>query len=204
MSTPRAYGGVSADDRRAERRERLMDAAYTLLTEQGAAALTVTGVCSAARLTARYFYEHFDNRDALLLALVEEETVRVMDGILVAAQSAEGEPLERARAAVAALVQAIEDDPRRLRMAQAEDEFVMRMRQVVADRMIERMVEQGQVVWPQAAEHPERMRIASALVVGGLLQLVSDWAAGGTGAGRDEVVEAGARFAIRTGDAVLS
>ena len=204
MSSARAYGGVSADDRQAERRERLMDAAYTLLTEQGAAALTVTGVCKSARLTARYFYEHFDNREALLTAVVEAEVQRVMDGILAAALAAEGTPDERALAAVGALVQLIEDDPRRLQMAQAQDEFVLRMRQLVADRMIERMVEEGAVVWPQASAHPQRMRLAATLAVGGLLQLVSDWAAGDTALDRDEIVTVGARFAIQTGDAVLS
>ncbi|WP_205695496.1 TetR/AcrR family transcriptional regulator [Conexibacter sp. SYSU D00693] len=206
MTSTRAYGGQSAEARRAGRRERLMDAAYTLLTEHGPAALTVTGVCGAAKLTARYFYEHFDNREALVQAIVEAETDAVIEATLAAALTAEGGPQERAVAATRALLATTDADPRRLRMAQEHDELVLRMRQVVADRMVERLVEHAEVAWgPMAGDvRPERLRLAASLAVGGVLQLVADWAAGQTAMDRDELAEVAARFAVQTGIAVLS
>ncbi|HYF26984.1 MAG TPA: helix-turn-helix domain-containing protein [Baekduia sp.] len=204
MASTRGYAGIPAADRRAERRRRLMDAGYTLLAERGPDALTVTAVCQGARLTARYFYEHFENREALVAAIVRTEADAVCGAILAAALEAEGGPEERARVAVAAMLDQIEADPRRGWMARRHDEVVLRLRALVAERMTELMVEHGHVIWPQAAEHAARMPLAAALTVGGVLQVVADFAEGGSDLARDDVVRIGARFALQTGEIVLA
>ncbi|MEU1996434.1 TetR family transcriptional regulator [Nocardia gamkensis] len=66
MTAGRTYGGVSADERRAERHARLVRAARELLESGDTAQVTVTAVCRRAKLTERYFYESFTDRDALL------------------------------------------------------------------------------------------------------------------------------------------
>lgn len=69
MSNPaRRYGGVSLEDRKAERRERLVAAAIAVSARLGRDGASVAAVCAEAGLTARYFYESFPNRDALFLA----------------------------------------------------------------------------------------------------------------------------------------
>ena len=65
----RDYGGISADDRRTDRRKKLLTAARQIWGASGVSEVTVRGVCSAAGLTTRYFYEQFANRDALLYAV---------------------------------------------------------------------------------------------------------------------------------------
>lgn len=62
--------GVSATERRGERRRRLVEAAYALTGTQGAASLRVGNVCAAAGLTKRYFYESFASIDELGEAVV--------------------------------------------------------------------------------------------------------------------------------------
>src|SRR5687767_9668516 len=50
----RPYKGVSADERRALRREQLMEAGLDVLGSEGIAGLTMTEVCARAGLTERY------------------------------------------------------------------------------------------------------------------------------------------------------
>jgi AcrR family transcriptional regulator len=204
MSDARAYGGMAADERQAERRRRLMDAAYTVLADEGPAALTVTGVCRAARLTARYFYEHFENREALVAAIVSAETDAVIAATQAAAVAAGADPRSQIEAAIGAMLATTDADPRRLRMAREHDELVMRMRKVVADRMLARVVEHAEQQWPDASRDPRRLRLAASLAVGGVLQLVADWADDVAGLEREDVVRIGARFAVQTGQAVLA
>lgn len=80
----RDYGGVSAADRRAERRRRLPAAGRRIWGESGITEVTVRGVCKAAGLIPRYFYEHFPNRDALLFAVADDVRDELL-GALVAA-----------------------------------------------------------------------------------------------------------------------
>src|SRR4029077_5184552 len=55
----RAYGGVSAEDRIAARRAKLLDAGLELFGTRGYATTGVKDVCREAGLTDRYFYESF-------------------------------------------------------------------------------------------------------------------------------------------------
>ncbi|CAM3881776.1 TetR/AcrR family transcriptional regulator [Smaragdicoccus niigatensis] len=71
VATKRKYGGVSADERRAERRAKLIDAGFAAVEKAGLAGMTVTLVCVSAGLTERYFYENFRNLDELRAALYD-------------------------------------------------------------------------------------------------------------------------------------
>jgi len=91
----RRYGGASAQERRADRRERLIRAAVALYGEQGYRRTTVSAVCRAAGLTPRYFYEAFDNSEALLLATVAGVAAVVMQRVVAATEAAGGPPGDR-------------------------------------------------------------------------------------------------------------
>ena len=68
-STPspaRAYGGVALEERVAARRTRFIEAGTELFGTQGFRGATVRGICAAAGLTDRYFYESFESLEALL------------------------------------------------------------------------------------------------------------------------------------------
>lgn len=206
VATPRAYAGIDGSERQAERRRRLIDAGYDLLAEGGPAAMTVTGVCKQAGLTARYFYEHFANRDALLSAIVETEADMIIGVGLGAALAAGEDPLGRAEAAVRALLDALDADPRAVRVSRerSDDEVVLRMRAAIADRLTKSFAENATLIWPDAAAYPERVGLAASLTVGGVLQIITGWLDDASGLPRDELVRIAGRFAIATGDVVLS
>ena len=65
------FRGISADDRRGQRRNRLVVAAFEIAGSQGAGALGVGRVCSEAGLTKRYFYESFASLAELQSAVVD-------------------------------------------------------------------------------------------------------------------------------------
>jgi AcrR family transcriptional regulator len=65
------FKGVSAADRRIDRRNRLVGAAFEIAGAEGADTLGVGRVCLAAGLTKRYFYESFSSLAELQSAVVD-------------------------------------------------------------------------------------------------------------------------------------
>jgi AcrR family transcriptional regulator len=110
------YGGVIASDRVAARRRRLLDAALELLGTEGWQATTVRAICAQARLTPRYFYESFADRDELLLALFDELVGDAAAHVLEAVRGADHDARAKARAAIGAFVELVTDDPRKARV----------------------------------------------------------------------------------------
>lgn len=110
----RSYRGVSADDRRDQRRRVLLEACLDLVGRGGTPAVTAESVSAEAKLTKRYFYESFIDRDAILVAALDELFTDVIAQIREASRRAE--PAERARAITEVVVTALCSDPRRARL----------------------------------------------------------------------------------------
>lgn len=113
MTASRAYRGVSADDRRAQRRRQLIETALDCLHEDGLAAISVRAVCARARLTPRYFYESFEDLDQLLLAAVDSVVDEVAERALAALTAAPAELPLQVRAAIDAGYGVVATDPRK-------------------------------------------------------------------------------------------
>jgi AcrR family transcriptional regulator len=205
VTSLRAYGGVAGDQRRAERRARLFEAGYDLIAEGGTDAVTVIGVCRRAGLTARYFYEHFKSREELLNAIFDAEAATVIGLITDAAVAAPDDPQVRGEAAVRALLDALEADPRRaiLSSRSTVDTVLLRSRAHISAQLSQALVDSAHLVWPGAATHPERVPLAATLTVGGVVEMVVEWASGQSPLSRDEVITLCSRFMIATGEVVL-
>lgn len=118
-STERRYGGRTADERRAERRERLLDAGHELFGTTGYAASTIEGVCAEASLNARYFYEQFRHREELLRAVYVRQAWRVLDEVRGALEREE-DPRRRLESGLRAFVQTMLTDERGTRILYME------------------------------------------------------------------------------------
>ncbi len=90
----RRYGGRGGEERRAERRERLLDAGLACYGEVGYHAATVRLICARAGLTERYFYESFANGEDLLCAVylrhLDLQRARIASAMLEAAGAQAG------------------------------------------------------------------------------------------------------------------
>ncbi|MDT7636664.1 MAG: hypothetical protein QOC83_952, partial [Pseudonocardiales bacterium] len=122
-SAPRVWGGTTLDTRRDTRRRRLLEVGFELLGGQGSAAVTVRSVCRHAKLTDRYFYENFADRDGLLVAVYQQVAEQFRDAMAVAVGAAVAEaapgpvaPEAVARSAVLAFVGLLTGDPRKGRV----------------------------------------------------------------------------------------
>ena len=112
----RTWGGTTLTDRRAARRELLLDTGLELLGGSGSAAVTVRAVCRTAKLTERYFYESFTDRDDLVLAVYDRVAEQAQQALMDAVRGAGSSDRERAETAVTAFVELIVDDPRKGRV----------------------------------------------------------------------------------------
>src|SRR6185312_2079529 len=96
---------------RAEQRvQRFLDASQTIVTEKGNTDFTVQQVVDASKQSLRSFYQHFDGKHELLLALFEDALRRATDQIRAAA-TAQEDALDRVKVAVQLLFELSRPDP---------------------------------------------------------------------------------------------
>jgi len=107
----RRYGGASAEERSAQRRERLMQAAAEVFGQHGYRQATMRLVCAQARLADRYFAEHFTNIHECYVAVHKqacEETAKVVEQAIV---NLPGDLLVRSRGGLTAFFEHIRANP---------------------------------------------------------------------------------------------
>lgn len=184
---------MSADDRRAARRVRLLDAALEVCGREGGPRVTMTRICAEAGLTERYFYETFDHLDAALIAVLERIADEITERTVGALASTEGGPTERVRAAIGAFVQILTDDPRKGRVAIIEAAALdaLRPRRAELLRQFAELAarEARELYGPQAWSDVEG-QMAATMFIGGVAELVKAWIDGTIAASPEDVVEA--------------
>jgi AcrR family transcriptional regulator len=96
---------------RAEQRvQRFLDAAQAVMMEKGNTDFTMQEVAGRSRQSLRSFYQHFNGKQELLLALFEGVLRRVTDQIRAAA-SGRSDPMDRLNVAVKLLFELSRPDP---------------------------------------------------------------------------------------------
>ncbi len=117
----RTYRGVDTERRRAERRERLLEAALDEFTSRGYHKTKIADLCARAGVSTRNFYEKFASKEALLLELHEHINDEAMRHLLPVLDSlADAEPLTRITRLLDAFVTAVTADPRYPRLNYVE------------------------------------------------------------------------------------
>jgi AcrR family transcriptional regulator len=166
----RPYGGTSADDRRADRQARLLAAGTKLYGEKGFGTVGVRAVCKEAGLSERYFYEAFDDGEALLIAALTATATRV-EGVLEVAAAQASTPPEKIDAALAAFFSLLREHPVQGRLFLRE-----------LDGVSERVDEARREVLRSFVGLFDRLTLGSTSgsllgvgVVGGVLQIALAW-----------------------------
>lgn len=116
----RVYGGVTGEQRVAERRRKLIDAGMTLFGSGSSGAVRVKDVVDEARLTERYFYESFSGLDALFEAVLELCMDAIETEVNAAIVEAPDDGFARVSAALRTSVAALASDTRMIRIIFAE------------------------------------------------------------------------------------
>ena len=92
----------AARSRAEVRVQRFLDAAFELMDEKGSTDFTIQEVIDRSKQSLRGFYQYFDGKDELLLALFEETVREAIDDLHAVIES-ETEPIARLRAFVICL-----------------------------------------------------------------------------------------------------
>jgi AcrR family transcriptional regulator len=195
---------MDAEDRRAERRELLLDAAFELLGGEGASATTVRGVCQRARLNPRYFYESFEDLDALVVAVYDRLVTELTTAVRAATEAAGPDPRAQTRAAIDCIVAFVDDDRRRARVLYVEalGNEALNRRRIETGHALVATVEQyasERNGTPVAGE--PIAAIGAALLVGGTSELVVAWLDGRIPVTRDQLVDDATELFLGMADA---
>jgi AcrR family transcriptional regulator len=189
-SSARPYRGVRGAERLAARHRRFLAAGLDLLgaEQQDISGLTVRGICRAAGLAVRYYYESFADKDEFVSAVFDSVVTELAASTQAAAGSLPWR--ERTRAAMANIVRAIDGDARVGRLlfsTQLGNSVIMRKR---AESTALFAMLSGESVG-DALQLPanDHIKAAAHFVVGGVSQTISAWLAGDVKLGPDELVD---------------
>jgi AcrR family transcriptional regulator len=186
-NTTTRWRGVAPEDRRAERRRLLMDAAFGLLGTAGWSGTSVRAVCQRAELNPRYFYESFDDLDALVVAVYDRVIEEMTASILAAIDGAPDAPADQLRAVVAATVTFMDEDRRRARVVYVEA--------LGNEALNRRRIDTGHetVAFVQAFGPPGESdhlgAVAAPILVGGFSELLVSWLEGRLALTREQLID---------------
>ncbi|MFJ4923947.1 TetR/AcrR family transcriptional regulator [Streptomyces sp. NPDC088725] len=182
-ATPATPPADAGEERRARRRERLLATATELFAERGYAATSIERICATAHVSIRAFYEEFQSREALLIALHDGVARGGMDAVLAALDdpaTVAADTRTRIAVLVGAYVGAVTVDPAATRTAFAEvigagrgaEEHGLLWRSLWADFLageVERAVGRGEAL-------PRDYTLAMVAFIGAVCELLAHWA----------------------------
>ncbi|MFC9659949.1 TetR/AcrR family transcriptional regulator [Nocardia sp. NPDC127606] len=199
--SPRVYDGRPVEDRRAERREQFIAAGLAVFGDQGYQSSSITAVCKAAGLARAQFYEHFGNREELLLAVYDMIQADARQALIEALSAVVGaDPATRASIAVRAYAESIGKDPNRARVSFVE--IVGVSAEVEKHRVEQREIWVEFVTWElkqtRGADFVPAggFRAAATGFIGALMALVHQWSMGGSPAELEDLVEVLTHFLV--------
>lgn len=185
------YGGRTAEERREERRTRLLEAGAAIWMAEGWAAVSMRAICARAGLTDRYFYAEFSNVHDLLGTLWDTANERALAVVGPAFAGSDGQtPRDRLRAGIAAYISHLATHPDDARMlfgdsagcevlTSRQRELRLRGVTIVADFG-------GPFLAPGVSRADFLVRVRMA--IGGLVELLAAWQAGDVPGTVEEIV----------------
>ncbi|MFD0806176.1 TetR/AcrR family transcriptional regulator [Nocardioides caeni] len=192
-SAEEAWRGTTADERARQRRDQLLAAGLGILGDGGAQALTVRAVTRAAGLSPRFFYESFADRDALAIAVWDEQYAEVAELVEGAIAEAAEDFASRIRAALLVVARWLEERPARGRVMLNEtlaDPLLRRhARRRLPELVLGTMVASVDPV-AAAALRPEEIQLTVTALSGAIVNLFLEWNAGAIDVSADYLVEA--------------
>jgi len=116
VSAGRVYGGVTGEERIAERRRKLIEAGMNLFGSPESGLVRVKDVVTEAGLTERYFYESFSDLDALFDAVLELANETVESAVNAAMVNAPDDNISRMSIVMRTTTDTLASDPRMIRV----------------------------------------------------------------------------------------
>jgi AcrR family transcriptional regulator len=184
------WRGTTTEERAGARRVQLIQAGFELLGEGGSEGTTVRGVCARAQLNPRYFYESFEDLDALMTAVfdqvVRDNTRRTLAAITAAEDTAEA----KTRAAMDTGIRHFAEDPRRIRIVFGEGTSgVLGHRRTEMVRQTARLMAELAARFYGMPRDDKLLVSTTYMLAGGLFELMVAWANDRIDLTIDELIE---------------
>ncbi|WP_410630649.1 TetR/AcrR family transcriptional regulator [Amycolatopsis sp. cmx-4-83] len=178
----RTYGGVAPEQRRADRRERLLAAGLELFTSAGFRHTKITEVCGRAGVSTRNFYEEFTGKEDVLRILHDQINTLALEHVTDALDKVAGaDAMTRIATLLDVFIDTVTVDPRLPRLNYVEAVGVSpeleAQHQIWVDRWATFIATEAR----RAAEHgvaPDRdYRLTAIALVGAATGLLREWQA---------------------------
>ena len=91
----RSIWAIPAATKTASTRERLLDVAAPLFYERGFHAIGIDNIIDGVGVTKTTFYNHFESKDALIVAVLDQKDSRDLQALREAIQSRAGSPRDK-------------------------------------------------------------------------------------------------------------
>ncbi|NNH71272.1 TetR/AcrR family transcriptional regulator [Nocardia uniformis] len=191
MSELRRYAGRSAEERRAQRRQRLREVGLEVIAEQGLAGLRVRSLSARAGLNDRYFYENYADTDQLLNELLDEQQAELVAELVAIITTEPADVRVRLRTVVEAIVTTVADNPVRRQLflelhATAE---LRRRRAEVVSVAASIMIDQGRELLGEAAVTGIHAELAARTISHGGLDILTEWLRGDLEIDRPQLID---------------
>jgi AcrR family transcriptional regulator len=194
----RLYAGLSAPERRADRRERLLQAGLQLFGTAGFQKTTIPMLCTASGVTARHFYEEFDSRETLLRTLYDQIAETAFERTVEALRDVSSSPAERIRRSSAAYFRYLTSDPRLAQIYTIEavgmHADLEAHRRAKREAFVKKMTKAAQRVEPESVDS----RLLSAAIAGAAHDLLLEWVLAPRRPSVDKLIETITTLWIRT------
>ncbi|MCU7723136.1 TetR/AcrR family transcriptional regulator [Actinoplanes sp. KI2] len=168
------YGGRTREERAADRRDRILASALQLFGTRDYEDVTVAEVCTGARVSKRYFYEHFVDREDLARALQKEQNEWLLAGVVAATPPSPRTVEEVMRPAVHQLLTMLRANPRRAQVIYINAPRMETRRRGVLREDAQFLAWMLRRVSPQTKDRIRYERLLLALVAG-LSEVIIDW-----------------------------
>lgn len=173
-----SYAGLSLAERKAQRRQRFLDAGLEVFGSVGYAKASISALCAQAGLSRRQFYEEFASREDLLIEIYDSVQGRARDAVVEAIAAVDPTDLSAlATASMTAYVDAVGSDPRRTRVGFIEVGGV-------SDRVEQHRID-GRLIWADyfkvtlasvvPGTTPDDFDYAATAFIGALTAVVHRW-----------------------------
>lgn len=194
----RRYRGSAAVERKALRRQQLIDAAIVVYGHNGYRHSGVKQVCEAAGLTQRYFYESFSHSDELLIACYEQAAKQLRENITAAAEAVGADRKERGRAMLLAYFRALKAQPLVANLLLVE----IRGISPAVDQAILRELQEVSRNITRVVARPDRQpdELLRAGIMGSVIHIALHWMSTGYRQAPEDVAET----AFKLGGAILA
>jgi AcrR family transcriptional regulator len=182
------YGGLSREQRATDRRERIIASAVHLFGTRDYDDITVAEVCAGAKVSKRYFYEHFADRTDLVTVMHREQNMWLLGGVVGAAPEHPANLSELLRPCLRTLVVMLRENPERAQVIyinaprmEIQRRGVLREDSEALARLLRRAA-----IKPKNQLRYDRMMLA---LVAGLSEVIIDWLTRGMTDDPEELAE---------------